>query len=79
MIQTLEDMLKNCILEWKGDWERQLPLVEFAYNNSFHASIGMAPYEVLYGRPCRSLLCWKEVGDQQLIEPEVVQETLEKI
>ena len=42
MIQTLEDMLRTCILEWKGDWERQLPLVEFAYNNSFHASIGMA-------------------------------------
>ena len=57
MIHTLEDMLRICILEWKGDWERQLSLVEFAYNNSFHASIGMAPYEALYGRPCRSPLC----------------------
>ena len=72
-------MLRTCILEWEGDWERQLPLVEFAYNNSFHANIGMAPYEALYGRPCRSTLCWKEVGDQQLIKPEVVQETSEKI
>ena len=78
-IRTLEDMLRTCILEWKGDCERQLSLVEFAYNNSFHASIGMAPYEALYGRPCRSPLCWKEVGDQQLIGPEVVQETSEKI
>ena len=72
-------MLRTCILEWKGDWEHQLPLVEFAYNNSFHASISMAPYEALYGRPCRSPLCWKEVGDQQLIGPKVVQETSEKI
>ena len=72
-------MLRTCILEWKGDWERQLSLVEFAYNNSFHASIGMISYEVLYGRPCKSPLCWKEVGDQQLIGPEVVQEISEKI
>ena len=72
MIRTLEDMLRMCILEWKGDWERQLPLVEFAYNNSFHASIGMAPYEALYGRPCRSLLCWEEVGDHQLLGLEIV-------
>ena len=72
-------MLKTCILEWKGDWERQLPLVEFAYNNSFHASIGMAPFEVLYERLCRSPLCWEEVGDHQLLGLEVVQETSEKI
>ena len=56
-IRTLEDILRTCILEWKGDWERQLPLVEFTYKNSFHASIGMAPYEALYGRPCKSPLC----------------------
>ena len=79
MIRTLEDMLRTCIFEWKGDRKHQLPLVEFAYNNSFHASIGMTPYETLYGRQCRSPLYWKEVGDQQLIGPEVVQETSEKI
>ena len=72
-------MLRTCILEWKGDWERQLPLVEFAYNNSFHASIGTAPFEALYGRTCRSPLCWEEVGDHQLLGSEVVQETSEKI
>ena len=72
-------MMRTCILEWKGDWERHLPLIEFAYNNSFHESIGMAPFEALYGRPCRSPLCWEEVGDKQLIGPEVVQETSEKI
>ena len=50
-IQTLEDMLRACMLEWKGDWDSHLALAEFAYNNSHHASIGMAPYEALYGRP----------------------------
>lgn len=53
-IQTLEDMLRACVLDLSGSWETHLPLVEFAYNNSFHATIGMAPYEALYGRRCRS-------------------------
>ena len=57
-IQVLEDMLQACILYLKGSWEDHLPLVEFAYNNSYQASIQMAPYEALYGRPCRSLICW---------------------
>jgi len=56
-IQTLEDMLRSCVLDSNQSWERSLPLIEFTYNNSFHASIGMAPYEALYGRPCRTLLC----------------------
>ena len=64
IIWTLEDMMRTCILEWKGDWECHLPLVKFAYDNSFHASIGMAPFEVLYERPCRSSLCWKEMSDK---------------
>src|SRR5919202_5139029 len=49
-IQTLEDMLRACILEYGGSWDSHLPLIEFAYNNSHHSSIGMAPYEMLYGR-----------------------------
>ncbi|KAL0315148.1 UNVERIFIED_CONTAM: RNA-directed DNA polymerase [Sesamum calycinum] len=53
-IQTLEDMMRACIMEFKGNWDDHLPLMEFAYNNSFHFSIGMAPYEALYGRRCRS-------------------------
>ena len=53
----LEDMLRACVLDHKGSWEEHLPLVEFAYNNSYQASIQMAPYEALYGRPCRSPLC----------------------
>ncbi|WP_340057485.1 hypothetical protein, partial [Corynebacterium parakroppenstedtii] len=63
-IQTLEDMLRLCVLDFKGSWEEHLPLVEFAYNNSYQASIGMAPYEALYGRECRSPICWTEVGDK---------------
>ena len=62
-IQVLEDMLRACVLDHKGSWEEHLPLVEFAYNNSYQASIRMAPYEALYGRPCRSPLCWTEVGE----------------
>ena len=57
-IQVLEDMLRACVLNLKGSWEEHLPLVEFAYNNSYQASIRMAPYEALYGRPCRSPICW---------------------
>ncbi|XP_028104578.1 uncharacterized protein LOC114300962 [Camellia sinensis] len=62
-----------------GSWETHLPLVEFAYNNSYHSSIGMAPYEALYGRPCRSPVCWAEVGDKSLLGPEIVQLTIKKI
>ena len=56
-IKILEDVLRACVLDLKGSWEEHLPLVEFAYNNSYHASIQMAPYEALYGRPCRSPIC----------------------
>ncbi|GJR88627.1 putative reverse transcriptase domain-containing protein [Tanacetum coccineum] len=60
-------------------WERHLPLVEFSYNNSYHASIKAAPFEALYGRKCRSHVCWAEVGDVQLTRPEIIHETTEKI
>ena len=56
-IQVLEDMLRACILDFKGSWEEHFPLVEFAYNNNYQASIQMAPYEALYGRLCRSPIC----------------------
>ncbi|GJT05874.1 putative reverse transcriptase domain-containing protein [Tanacetum coccineum] len=60
-------------------WVKHLPLVEFSYNNSYHASIKAAPFEALYGRKCRSPVCWAEVGEVQLTGPEIVQETTEKI
>ncbi|KAJ9544144.1 hypothetical protein OSB04_023851 [Centaurea solstitialis] len=78
-IQTLEDMLRACVLEFGGSWDDHLPLVEFSYNNSYHASIQCAPYEALYGRKCRSPLNWLEVGENRLFRPDVVQETTDKI
>ncbi|WRX23581.1 Integrase [Theobroma cacao] len=65
-IQTLEDMLRACVIDFTRSWDRHLPLVEFTYNNSFQSSIGMAPYEALYGRKCRTPLYWDEVGDRKL-------------
>ncbi|GKE25549.1 putative reverse transcriptase domain-containing protein [Tanacetum coccineum] len=77
-IQTLKDMLRTCVIYFGNGWVRHLPLVEFSYNNSYHASIKAAPFEVLYGRKCRSPVCWAEVGQVQLTGPEIVQETTEK-
>ena len=72
-------MLCACVLDLKGSWEEHLLLVEFAYNNSYQASIRMTPYEALYGRPCRSPVCWMEVGERSAIGPNLVKDTLEKI
>nr|GEU51915.1 putative reverse transcriptase domain-containing protein [Tanacetum cinerariifolium] len=62
-IQTLEDMLRACVIDFGIGWVKHLPLVEFSYNNSYHASIKAAPYEALYGQKCRSPVCWAEVGE----------------
>ncbi|GJT10862.1 putative nucleotidyltransferase, ribonuclease H [Tanacetum coccineum] len=78
-IQTLEDMLRSCALEWTGNWDEYLCLVEFAYNNSWHASIKGAPFELLYGRKCRALICWNEVGERVIEGPELVEVTNEKV
>nr|GEW78683.1 putative reverse transcriptase domain-containing protein [Tanacetum cinerariifolium] len=78
-IQTLEDMLWACVIDFGSSWDKHLSLVEFSYNNSYHASIKAAPFEALYGRKCRSPICWSEVGESQLTGPELVQETTEKI
>ncbi|GJX40417.1 putative reverse transcriptase domain-containing protein [Tanacetum coccineum] len=78
-IQTLEDMLRACVIDFGNGWIKHLPLVEFSYNNSYHASIKAAPFEELYGRKCRSPVCWAEVGEAQLTGPDLIQETTEKI
>ncbi|GJX26325.1 putative reverse transcriptase domain-containing protein [Tanacetum coccineum] len=78
-IQTLEDMLRACVLDFGGSWDVHLPLVEFSYNNSYHSSMRCAPFEALYGIKCRSLIFWAEVGEGQLIGPELVHKTTEKI
>ncbi|GKE95742.1 putative reverse transcriptase domain-containing protein, partial [Tanacetum coccineum] len=78
-IQTLEDMLRACIIDFGNGWEGHLPLIEFSYNNSYHTSIKAASFEALYGRKCRSPVCWAEEGDARLTDPELVHETTEKI
>nr|GFA56785.1 putative reverse transcriptase domain-containing protein [Tanacetum cinerariifolium] len=72
-------MLRACVIDFGNGWERHLPLIEFSYNNSYHASIKATPFEVLYGRKCRSPVCWAEVRDAQLTGPKIIQETTEKI
>nr|GFA75256.1 putative reverse transcriptase domain-containing protein [Tanacetum cinerariifolium] len=78
-IQTLEDMLRACVIDFGKGWEKHFPLAEFSYNNSYHASIKAAPYEALYGQKCRSSVCWTEVRESQLTGPELIQEITEKI
>ncbi|GJU39815.1 putative reverse transcriptase domain-containing protein [Tanacetum coccineum] len=78
-IQTLEDMLRACVIDFENGWDRHLLLIEFSYNNSYHTSIKAAPFEALYGCKCRSSVCWVEVGDVQLTGPEIIHETTKKI
>ena len=78
-IQSLEDLLRAYVLEHKGSWDTFLPLVEFTYNNSFHSSIGMAPYEALYGRRCRTPLCWVDPGENLTLGPEIIRQTTDKV
>ncbi|GJT72408.1 hypothetical protein Tco_1031694 [Tanacetum coccineum] len=78
-IQTLEDMLRACVIDFGGSWDVHLPLAEFSYNNSYHSSIRCAPFEALYGRKCRSPILWAEIGESSLIGPELVQETTDKV
>ncbi|GKD70573.1 reverse transcriptase domain-containing protein [Tanacetum coccineum] len=79
IIQTLEDMLRACAIDFGKGWVYHFPLIEFLYNNSYHATIKAAPFEALYGRKCRSPVCWTEVGEAQILGPELIQETTEKI
>jgi len=72
-IQSLEDLLQTCILDHLGAWDEILPLIEFTYNNSFHASIDMMPYEAFYGRKCKTPLCWYQDGEVMLVGPELLE------
>nr|GEU37607.1 reverse transcriptase domain-containing protein [Tanacetum cinerariifolium] len=78
-IWTLEDMLRACVIDFGNGWKRHLPLVEISYNNSYHVIIKGAPFKALYGRKCRSPVCWAEVEDAQLTGPELIHESTEKI
>ncbi|GJU17891.1 putative reverse transcriptase domain-containing protein [Tanacetum coccineum] len=77
-IQILEDMLRACVIDFGSCWDRNFPLVEFSYNNSYHSSMKAAPFKALYERN-RSPVCWSKDGDSQLTGPEMIQETTEKI
>ena len=72
-------MLRACVLDFGGLWNKYLSLIEFSYNNSYQSTIGMAPYELLYGRRCRSPLHWDEVGERQLLGPEAVKQAQEAV
>ena len=78
-IKTLEDMLRACVLEFQGSWDDYVTLIEFAYNNHYHSSIGMAPYEALYGRKCRCPVYWDEEGTRILEGLELIQKTRDKV
>ncbi|GKD79663.1 putative reverse transcriptase domain-containing protein [Tanacetum coccineum] len=79
LADTLEDMLRACVIDFGGSWDVQLPLAEFSYNNSYRSSIRCAPFEALYGRKCRLPVLWAEVGESSLIRPELVEETTNKV
>ncbi|KAI3518319.1 hypothetical protein L1887_06914 [Cichorium endivia] len=72
-------MLRSCVIDFSGSWDIHLPLVEFAYNNSYHSRIDMAPFEALYGRKCGTPVCWLEAGEKQFAGPEIVQQTADKV
>ncbi|GJZ48707.1 putative reverse transcriptase domain-containing protein [Tanacetum coccineum] len=78
-IETLKDMLRAYVINFGNSWDRHLSLIEFSCNNSYHKSIKVTPFEALYGRKCRSPVCWAEVGDTQLTGPEIIHEPTEKI
>lgn len=78
-IQMLEDILCACVLNFGDNWYEYLLLCEFSYNNSYHSNIDMAPYKVLYDRPCRFPTCWNEVKNQHHLGLDCIQETIEKV
>ena len=78
-IHVLEDMLRACVLDLKGSLEGHLSLAEFSYNNNYQASIQMAHYEALYGRPFRSLVCWTEMGESPTTGPDLIRDTSGKV
>jgi hypothetical protein len=77
--QILEDMLRTCVLQYDKNWDKCLSLAEFSYNNSYQASIKMAPFEALYGRRCRTPLSWSQTGERKIFGPDLVIEAEDKV
>ena len=78
-IRILDDILRACVIDFRGSWDDHLPLIEFSYNNSYHSSIGMAPFEALYGRWCRSTVGWFKVEESSILGSKIIYEALEKV
>ena len=78
-IKTLEHMLRDCIIDFKGSWDKHFPLVDVAYNNSYHSPISMTPFEALYGKRCRYPIGFFDVGESSLLGPNMIYGTLEKV
>ncbi|GJU75906.1 putative reverse transcriptase domain-containing protein [Tanacetum coccineum] len=72
-------MLRAYAIDFGGSWDKYLPLAEFSYNNNYHSSIKMPPYEMLYGRKCLTPICWGEIEQREIASSDVVQQTNEKI
>ena len=79
VIQVLEYILRGCVLDFLVSWDRYISLIEFSYNNSYQSSIGMAPYEALYCRKCRTPICWTKLNEHKVIGPDLVKETEENV
>ena len=78
-VHKLKDMLRACVIDFKGSWDDHLPLIQFSYNNSYHSSIRMEPFEALYGRRCRTQVGWFEVVEQSILSLEIIHEALDKV
>jgi hypothetical protein len=76
---VLEDLLRACVLTYGSVWEKSLSYVKFSYNNSYQASLKMAPFEALYGRKCRTLLMWSEVGERTIFGPSTIVKAEENV
>ena len=77
--QILEDLLRACVISFGKDWEKSLPFAEFTYNNSFQSSLGMAPFEALYGRKCRTPLNWSETRERSFFGLDMIKEAEEQV
>jgi hypothetical protein len=77
--QILEDMLRACALQYGRSWDKSLPYAEFSYNNSYQESLKMAPFEMLYGHRCRTLLFWSETGERKVFVPDILQEAEKQV
>ncbi|XP_021727199.1 uncharacterized protein LOC110694331 [Chenopodium quinoa] len=75
----MEDMLRACALDFQGSWEDNLPLIEFSYNNSYHTSIKMAPFKALYGRKCRSPVCWNDCSERVTLGTDFIEDMVSKV